>query len=124
MIEGRSEFWLTLEQRFKEDDGSWNKSGRSWADSVHPMDLEWMIAADKMYDEQADDRAAKGCVPMLRSARNDAARHMWDIVIPEYEAWFHLTRIDTHTLQAYKKKAAFLMKDKKLSDKRQKWKDE
>lgn len=114
---GKSRCWLTLEQRFKEDDGSWNQSGRSWAESMHPHDLEWMRAADKMYEEQAGDRAAKGCLPMKLDTRNDAARHMWDIAIPEYETWFHCTRIDKHTLDAYKKKAAFLMKDKKLPDK-------
>ena len=74
--------------------------------------------ADKMYAEQKDTRAAKGCVPMVRPGREDVARNMWDIVISEGDARFHTTRKNKHALKQYKQKAAFLMTGEKMSEKK------
>ena len=62
---GRSANWTTLVQRFKEDDGSWNNSPNTWAQSQlnANRNLEWMRMADKMHAEQKDVRVEKRLRP-------------------------------------------------------------
>ena len=43
--------WATLAERWLNDDGSWNNSGLSWAES-NGKTLEWCQEADELFAQQ------------------------------------------------------------------------